>query len=737
MKAISFFTLFSLCIYLNTDAQVKTNFNNREPITERGKFSKSFREKNPQIIPAKDIQALLDKETRENTSDEAKPFKIAEAVPVDIDVVKEAEWIEENGVAYGKFTVVATDAKTISANFDKFYLPKGTELYVYSENGEMITGPITETENNENSFWGTWVYKGSKLTVDLKTPIEAKSVLQLHISSVAYGYKVLYVTDFGDSAPCNVNVLCAAGTGWENERNSVALILDGDGDALCSGALINNTCNLNIPYLLTANHCFDSDETNWRFTFQAWSATCTPSQNSNGVTFNGSTLRARNSASDFCLVELNQLPPANSGITFSGWNRNTNPATNTVGIHHPAGDVMKISVDANPPTAVAWFSGATNHWRAHFQQGTVQPGSSGSPLYDQNHRIVGQLHGDQNNQGNFCTQQIGEYGKFDVSWTGGGTNSTRLSNWLDPLNSGATTTNTINVANTVADPRGVTLTSNTSLICAGGSVTFTLNNLPTGTTVPWSVSPNVFTQSSGTLSAGVNALTLNVDANSSASSSVTITFTMNTGCGPVYFQQTVWVGIPFGYLNFTNSENEGGYFCSSSYGNYFEIVSGDPSSTYQARLLDITGQTVLYTSSGNYSANTPHLWTYYPSAGNGYYIFEIAGTNACGSTGWMGTEVEYVDCSWGYRAGEQFTVYPVPFANKLNVNLITQNDAQLSEQKENPWEISLVDFKSSKVIYQTTTSDKNHVINTEQVPSGQYVLIVKGKVTESLLVVKK
>lgn len=255
------------------NAQVKTNFNNSDVITEQGKFSKNYRGKKPFTIPAQDIQALLDKDELENLSEEPKPFKIAEAIKVDIDVLKEADWIEADGFAFGKFTVVATDAKSVSANFDQFYLPKGAELYVYSENGEMITGPITEAENNENNFWGTWVYKGERLTVDLKTPVESKTSLKLRISSIAYGYKELYVSDFGSSANCNINVLCPEGNGWENERNSVALILDANSTSLCSGALVNNTCNLSIPYLLTANHCFDTNPqqnvAQWKFTFQA------------------------------------------------------------------------------------------------------------------------------------------------------------------------------------------------------------------------------------------------------------------------------------------------------------------------------------------------------------------------------------------------------------------------------------------------------------------------------------
>ncbi|MBS1579755.1 MAG: hypothetical protein JST29_08970 [Bacteroidetes bacterium] len=207
--------------------------------------------------------------------------------------------------------------------FDQFHLPKGTELYVYNKNGEMITGPITEAENNKNNFWRTLPYKGENITIDFKLPTSKRLLLKLHVSSVAYGYKSLYVSNFGASSSCNINVVCPEGTGWESERNSVALITDGSGRFLFSGALINNTCTLNIPYLLTANHCYIDapNVSQWQFTFQAWSATCTPSQNTNGVTFNGSTLKANYAGSDFCLVQLNQIPAANSGISYSGWSK--------------------------------------------------------------------------------------------------------------------------------------------------------------------------------------------------------------------------------------------------------------------------------------------------------------------------------------------------------------------------------------------------------------------------------
>jgi hypothetical protein len=134
---------------------------------------------------------------------------------------------------------------------------------------------------------------------------------------------------------------------------------------------------------------------------------------------------------------------------YAGWDRNATPAQNATAIHHPRGDAMKISYDAHSAVAVSWpnIAGLT-HWRVTFDQGIVQHGSSGSPLFNQARRIVGQLHGNQNNQCSstdntcHCNQiPIGEYGRFDMSWTGGGTNATRLSNWLDPNNTGVSVLN--------------------------------------------------------------------------------------------------------------------------------------------------------------------------------------------------------------------------------------------------------------------------------------------------------
>ena len=77
----------------------------------------------------------------------------------------------------------------------------------------------------------------------------------------------------------------------------------------------------------------------------------------------------------------------------------------------------KISIDNESPISVAWHDTYSNsHWQVAFDNGVVEHGSSGSPLFDQNHRIIGQLQGNQNYNQNLtsCQQPVAEYGRFDL-----------------------------------------------------------------------------------------------------------------------------------------------------------------------------------------------------------------------------------------------------------------------------------------------------------------------------------
>lgn len=488
--AFSFFIFF----FIPSLAQVETNFHNKNLLTGNRVFKENYSGIYHIISPPDSSKIIALQLANKNTKG-VKPLHFAMKIKANINVISEAEWITENNYAYGKFSLTVARAKSLSVFFNSFYLPKETVIYIYNNKGTMITGPVTNFENNSDSTWVSLPFQGDTINIEIRTPVELKNDIRLNISIIGYGIKNIfsvYSGGFGTSASCEINVMCPLGDNWVNQRSAVAKIIGDQGTSTFTGEMIMNTCSTNAPYLLTAWHVLDNYVSSWQFIFQYWSPTCTPTQMpTNFLQFNGATLKASYEQSDFALVQLNQTPPSNSGITYLGWNRSPNAALNTVGIHNPRGDVMKICSDSTSPIptgfyAFPFYTNTPNWWEVNFQQGTVEPGSSGSALFDQDQRVVGQLTGNLNPPLNYCTDRSAEYGRFNISWTGGGTDSTRLSNWLDPSNSGAMTTNTTNINALMPFVNTDSLNIiGPTLIC--DSSDYSILNLPAGATVSWSI----------------------------------------------------------------------------------------------------------------------------------------------------------------------------------------------------------------------------------------------------------
>lgn len=77
-----------------------------------------------------------------------------------------------------------------------------------------------------------------------------------------------------------------------------------------------------------------------------------------------------------------------------------------------------------------WNFDDSTHWFVEkWTLGIMEGGSSGSPLFNQNHHIVGDLSG-----GSFgnCTASDAYYAKLSHSWTDYNDKSEQLKYWLDP-----------------------------------------------------------------------------------------------------------------------------------------------------------------------------------------------------------------------------------------------------------------------------------------------------------------
>lgn len=432
-------------------------------------------------LKAPDVTALLKEDQREARQG-ALP-RYGKPTPLALNLLAAGRWELATGGRRWQLALTSPGATSLNFFFDKFYLPPGAELYLYNGDRSVAIGPIDATQNTEAKVFATDLLKGDFVTLELFEPSAAAGQSVLHAAQVVHGYRDLnantpqYYAGYGQAEPCNVDVSCPAGNDWQTEANAVALlILNG---SYCTGTLLNDNCKSLTPNFLTAFHCIDGlDVGKAVFRFQYKSASCGGAEPTNYLSFSGAQLLAAYSFTDFALVRLNQKPPAGSSIAYAGWNRSSSPATNSASLHHAAGDVMKISLSA----AVQPFRNQNQYWHTDYTVGTTQPGSSGCALFDQNHLVVGQLLGDvSRDPRSFCDKHFGDYGRFDLSWTGGGTPQTRLSDWL-------TTDPSVTQVPTVVNPS----ISGPDQVCSQTAY------FQSNTTLVWSASPaSLFTTTAG------------------------------------------------------------------------------------------------------------------------------------------------------------------------------------------------------------------------------------------------
>ncbi len=401
-------------------------------------FNKNLIEHAPtHQLPAFDVQAMLAED--EVTKGEG-PLRFGKRHKVDMNPKEHGTWERlPNGDRIWRITFYSPEAYSLNFLFSKFRMPEGAELYAYNTDRSEVRGAFTVLNNKADGMFAITPVHGDEVTLEYYEPAAVRGQGLLEISYVVHAYRNLHDTmeeilekGFGMSGSCNNDVACPESAGWEDQIRSVAMIID-NGFRACTGSMVNNTAQDGVPYFLSADHCGVNINSNWSFVFNYKSPSCDGPDGDLTNSIVGGVLRANYGPSDFSLFELSMPPPSNYVVYYSGWNRLNEAATSTTAIHHPAGDVMKISFNDNTVFEGQWGQADTpisggNHWIVDdWEDGTTEGGSSGSPLFDQNKLIIGQLHG---GTASCNSVTYDSYGKFFSSWEGGGTPQTRLSDWL-------------------------------------------------------------------------------------------------------------------------------------------------------------------------------------------------------------------------------------------------------------------------------------------------------------------
>ncbi|MFT6679159.1 MAG: lysyl endopeptidase, partial [Granulosicoccus sp.] len=298
--------------------------------------------------------AIIDAEDAVVDQYKETPFRYGITQVVDFDFFFNASSKTlSNGDKIWSMGIDCPNAKSVNLIFGEYFLPEDAKVYIYSEDRTEYIGAFTSANNKEYGSLAVGLVHSNRVIIEFHEPATVAGQALLNISEITHGYRAVvnkFEVDkgpFGNSGSCNMNTNCPDAGPWQDEKRGVALILN-SGSAWCTGSLVNNTNEDETPYFLTAAHC-DGNENNWVMYFNHEYLGCANSGSAaTNQSISGGTQLASTSPSDAHLVELSSNVPASYNPYFNGWDRSGVAVSTAVGIHHPAGDVKKISFDDDP-----------------------------------------------------------------------------------------------------------------------------------------------------------------------------------------------------------------------------------------------------------------------------------------------------------------------------------------------------------------------------------------------------
>jgi hypothetical protein len=320
---------------------------------------------------------------------------IARDVELEAALAKSAAslaWVPQPaGAQAAHLSLVSPGAASLRLALRARGLPAGAELrFVSTIDPGRVLGPVSGTEVETatltyGSYW-TPLTEGDEQQVEVWLPPGADAAAaRVEIVSASHitvsPRSLAKATGAGASQSCEKDVVCVANTDPALDRaaRSVAklLYIDNGASYLCTGTLVSDgNAASQIPYLYTAAHCIGNEAAaatlNTFWFYEASSCGAKASSAYRQLTA-GATLLYANASSDASLVRLNE--PAPSGAWFSGWDRSAlDSGSALVAVHHPAGDVKKVSLGQSMGATAGYNSVA-------WTSGTTEGGSSGSGLF--------------------------------------------------------------------------------------------------------------------------------------------------------------------------------------------------------------------------------------------------------------------------------------------------------------------------------------------------------------------
>lgn len=377
-------------------------------------------EVNTLILP----QQLLAAQQNVATDDFAIP------IATNFNIDNSGQWYNAVNERVWRLALSSPSAYSLNLLLTDFYLPCGAEFCIYgADTSEVI---IKYTADNNSDYLPTIPIAGNLIIVKYIEPYNVDFSGRFNIVQVGHDFRGLFAKEASlNVSECEINIDNELAEDWQIVKRSVCKILIG-GTTLCSGVLLNSTDGLFEPYVLTARHCISTakqaQNSVFYFNYE------TPDSIDNQYIIGADLIALKDNDDgylDFALLKLKSAIPDYFNVYYSGWDISDNQFVGATCIHHPNGDVKKISITTDTlKTASYRLFDDNTFWNVEeWASGVTEIGSSGAPLFNSEHNVIGILSGGDSN----CDYPMNDFfQKLSACYSSYNDDSMQLAHWLNP-----------------------------------------------------------------------------------------------------------------------------------------------------------------------------------------------------------------------------------------------------------------------------------------------------------------
>ncbi|MCK4289227.1 MAG: protease, partial [Bacteroidales bacterium] len=151
LNQIFFFVIIGILIHINYQLLAQISQGGFPPSFNQVLLSEDFQEIN---LTKPDMKSILEEDKL--NEDKFNPYRIAVTIDVDININNSGTWTKlVEGGRIWRLKIKCKDALALGVYYDKFYLPKGSKLFLYNEDKTQVIGAFTSFNNNETGIFAT------------------------------------------------------------------------------------------------------------------------------------------------------------------------------------------------------------------------------------------------------------------------------------------------------------------------------------------------------------------------------------------------------------------------------------------------------------------------------------------------------------------------------------------------------------------------------------------------------